>query len=40
VYECAVVQSDVQSERAKLQRDADSNAQWYPVVGMGLAYRF
>jgi hypothetical protein len=40
VYECALIQSDVQSERAKLQRDADSNAQWYPVFGMGLAYRF
>jgi hypothetical protein len=40
VYECAFVQSDIQSERAKLQQDANNDAQWYPVVGLGLAYRF
>jgi hypothetical protein len=37
--ECNQLQSDVQSEKAKLSSNA-SIIRWYPVVNLGVAYRF
>ncbi len=36
---CTALQSDVQGERLKLQNDV-TLVQWYPVIDVGLAYRF
>ncbi len=37
--ECRQLQGDVQTEKAKLQSDV-TIIKWYPVVDLGLAYRF
>ncbi|HEX4025508.1 MAG TPA: hypothetical protein VHX52_12535 [Steroidobacteraceae bacterium] len=36
---CTQLQSDVQAEKLKLRNDV-SILQWYPVIDLGLAYRF
>jgi hypothetical protein len=36
---CGALQSDVQAERQTLEGDV-SAFKWYPVVNVGLAYRF
>jgi hypothetical protein len=36
---CTQLQSDVQAERQKLQNDV-TLVKWYPVLNLGLAYRF
>jgi hypothetical protein len=36
---CSMLQSDVQNERLKLQHDV-TLVKWYPVIDLGVAYRF